>query len=114
MERQQSELHLARQSTALRFLGTLSNGHNDVHHFAVTGTPYSVALHENDETGKVYAVWLDSSRSSSRDGRYPRLAAIFDSLPEEVQTELLRLRPLFSRRVGKNGVGECDMLAERE
>ena len=113
MESQQSELDLVRQSTRLVFLGTTSNGYNDVHHFEVPGTPYSVVLHENDETRKLYAVWLNPGKSNSREGRYPGLARIFDSLPVEIQQEVLRLRPILSRRAGPNGVGESDMLDER-
>jgi hypothetical protein len=113
MEGQQSELELARQSTTLRFVGTGSNGYNDIHDFEMPGTPYLIALHENMETHKLYAVWVDPRKRQSRDGHYPHLPTIFDSLPSEIQQELLRLRPLFSRRLGPNAVGEFDVLAER-
>jgi hypothetical protein len=113
MESQPSELEMARQSTRLRFTGTSSNGYNDIHHFEVVGTPYSVALHENGETRKLYAVWIDPGKRYSWEGRFPRLPEIFDLLPAEVRQELLHLRPLFSRRIGPDGVGEFDMLAER-
>ena len=113
MESQPSELELARQSKQLRFIGTASNGYNDIHHFEVVGTPYTVALHENGETRKLYAVWIDSRKRNARDGRFARLPEIFESLSVGVQQELLRFRPLFSRRIGPNGVGEMDMLADR-
>ena len=111
MGRHPSEIELARQSTLFRFVGTGSNGVNDIHHFEVPGTPYAIALHENDKTRKLYAVWIDPGKRYSRDGRFPRLSAIFDSLPAEIQQELLRLRPLFSRCIGPDG--ESDQLAER-
>ena len=114
MESLPSELELVRQSSRLVFLATASNGYNDIHHFEAPGTPYTVALHENAETRKLYAVWINPQKSNSRDGRYARLPEIFDALPVEIQEELLRLRPLLSRCTGPNGVGDstCSPIAD--
>lgn len=105
-----SELAAVRASPLLRYLFTASNDHNDIHHFAVAETPLRVMLHEGDG-GKLFAVWMNPERRSSREGPYVRLEEVFSSLPLEVRAELCRLRPLLSRRHTADGT-EQDGLAE--
>jgi hypothetical protein len=103
-----TELDLLRRSTVLRFLETASNDYSVVHHFEVLGTPFRVLLHEGPD-GKLFAVWQDPSKRYSWEGRYPRLVQVFPTMPAVVQSELCRLRPLLSRRLGEAGQ-EYDML----
>ena len=103
------ELHLLHASTLLRFEDTTTNGINPIHRFVVPGTTLLVALHENVETKKLFPVWKDTSGTREGRARYLDVAAVMELLAPDQQAEVLRLRPILSRRAGVRG--EEDVLA---
>jgi len=88
-----------------------TNGVNPIHICFVRGTSFVVALHESNERDKLYAVWIDASKRSSRTERYVPISKTMQKLPQAIRDEVQRLRPILSRRRSEHG--DFDALAER-
>lgn len=97
------EVQAVMTSPAFEFVISTTNGINPIHRFQVRGSHLVVALHENPVTGRLYAMWIDGGKANARTGRFPGVQSVMEVLPPAAREEVIRLRPILSRRYGADG-----------
>ncbi len=92
-------LKALRAMPALAYIQRATNGQADAlwrsFHFDVVGTPWRVIVHDQESDREPWAIFINTSKSYSFQGRFADFPKFVAQLPESLQQEFMAHEALF-------------------